>query len=391
MKDIAATVNAITSSLAEIAAGNITAAAGKVTTSLVGALGIAVGFLARVARLDGIGAWVQKKLEPIKKAISSAWDKFVAWFKGLVSKGRSRSNATPNATTGNQKDPEHDKKVARGLAQIEREEATIDAKDNDGKLTKAQAEQVARKVRQDNPIFKKILVHYNPKTGTNIAGQHVVNKPEIVYEWFASNGARVSSRKPYTDDLEPAPNEGTKTNPFPLDWPKKASSAYPELYLGERTNPDGTTGPAISGDRNNVQGTIRTLDPHLQNQLPTGETIGITTKWQLDVGTILGPLAPTGVTSPGGGVINSLLKKYGYVPDDEGMDGDHVHEIQLGGQDVLSNLWPLNASMNRSSGSKIDKAAIRLASGKQVYVYQLRELVQKTNRAFYFEVKTVKP
>jgi hypothetical protein len=332
-----------------------------------------------------------RKLELIKTAISNAWNKFVTWFKGLVSRGGSRPNATTAGTKGNPKDPERDKKVARGLAQIDREEATIDAKDNDGKLTKTQAEQVARKVKQDNPIFSRIVVHYNPKQGTTIAGQHTVNKPEIVYEWFASNGVRVSSRKPYSDDLEPAPNEGTKTNPFPLDWPKKASSAYPKLYLGERINPDGTTSPAISGDRNTVQGTIRTLDPHLQNQLPTGESIGIATKWQLDVGTIVGPLALTGVTSPGGGVINSVLKKYGYVPDDEGMDGDHVHEIQLGGQDVLSNLWPLNASMNRSSGSKIDKAVVTLNKSKQIYVDQLRELVQKTNRAFYFEIKTVKP
>jgi homoserine dehydrogenase len=51
----------------------------------------------------------------------------------------------------------------------------------------------------------------------------------------------------------------------------------------------------------------------------------------------------------------------------------------------------LNASMNRSSGSKIDKAVVTLNKSKQIYVDQLRELVQKTNRAFYFEIKTVKP
>jgi Novel toxin 15 len=103
MKDIAATVNAITSSFAEIAAGNVTSAAGKVTTSLVGMLGLAVGFLARLARLDGIGAWVQKKLEPIKTAISNAWNKFVTWFKGLVSKGGSKPSATDARTKGDDK------------------------------------------------------------------------------------------------------------------------------------------------------------------------------------------------------------------------------------------------------------------------------------------------
>jgi hypothetical protein len=100
MKDIAATVNAITSSFADIAAGNVGTAAGKVTTSLVGMLGLAVGFLARVARVDGIGAWVRKKLEPIKTAISNAWNKFVTWFKGLVKPGtktKSTDTKSPNA------------------------------------------------------------------------------------------------------------------------------------------------------------------------------------------------------------------------------------------------------------------------------------------------------
>jgi hypothetical protein len=34
-------------------------------------------------------------------------------------------------------------------------------------------------------------------------------------------------------------------------------------------------------------------------------------------------------------------------------DTDHIIEKQLGGPDDLSNLWPLNASTNRSSGGTI--------------------------------------
>jgi hypothetical protein len=49
-------------------------------------------------------------------------------------------------------------------------------------------DQVAATVKRNNPIFTKIVVHYNPQSGSSIAN-HLVNKPEIVYEWFASNGA----------------------------------------------------------------------------------------------------------------------------------------------------------------------------------------------------------
>jgi hypothetical protein len=385
MKDIAETVRAITSSFAEIAAGNIGAAAGKVKDSLVGMLGLAVTFLARVAKLDGIGAWVQKKLAPIKNAITNAWNKFVTWFKALVSRGGSRAN--PASGTKGTKDPEHDQKVAKGLAQIESEEATIDAKDNDGKLTKTQAEQVARKVKQDNPIFSRILVHYNPKTGSSIAG-HTVNKPEIVYEWFASNGARVSSRKPYTDDLEPAADEGTRQNPFPLNWPKPASANYPKIYLGGK-QPSRVEQSALARlvGQADLTGTIvQAYDPHVKSTLPGGEIIGLDPRWQIKTGDIVGPVAPEGVSTPGGARINRILHTYGFRAGEEQLQGDHVHEMQVGGQDVIGNLWPLAAATNRDSGGIIDRYDIQLASGKTIKTYQLRQLVKTSSRQFFFKI-----
>ncbi len=102
MKDIAATISAITSSLADIAAGNIGLAATKIKDSLVGVLGLGVGFLARVAHLDGIADKVRKLFDKIADPIRKAIAKVIFWFKGLVgNKGSSKPVAgdKSNSTT----------------------------------------------------------------------------------------------------------------------------------------------------------------------------------------------------------------------------------------------------------------------------------------------------
>jgi Pretoxin HINT domain/Domain of unknown function (DUF4280) len=47
-------------------------------------------------------------------------------------------------------------------------------------------------------------------------------------------------------------------------------------------------------------------------------------------------------------------------------DVDHVHELQLGGKDVVKNMKPLNSSVNRSVGSQINKAIRPLPSGTKI-------------------------
>ncbi len=378
IKDLTKTFQAITSSLAAIAAGNIGDAVKKISASLVGMLGLGVGFLARVAKLDGIAARVHKLFETIKAPIERAIQKVIAWFKGLV-KGKGAKLDASSETSPKLKDPDHDKKVAKGLAEIDAVEAVVDAKDHDGKLTKVQAEQVAATVKRNNPIFTKIIVHYE------------IAKNEINYEWFASNGIRKSNRKPYTDDLEPAPDEGTQAKPFPLDWAKPASATYPKIFLGGlRTDHKSQNDLAQMVGKVDESGAIvQQYAPHTRAVLPSGETIGLTASYYLDVGTVIGPLAPDGVKSVGGYVINDVLRKYGFRPDKDRLDGDHVHEMQLGGQNVLENLWPLDKSTNRGSGSTIDKADVTLKDGRVIKVYQLRQFVKTSGRKIYFSIRSV--
>ncbi|MBE0388756.1 hypothetical protein PLUTE_a5074 [Pseudoalteromonas luteoviolacea DSM 6061] len=46
-----------------------------------------------------------------------------------------------------------------------------------------------------------------------------------------------------------------------------------------------------------------------------------------------------------------------------GHDVDHVVDLQLGGSDTLSNMLPLNSSVNRSLGSQIHHQIKNLPPG----------------------------
>lgn len=62
--------------------------------------------------------------------------------------------------------------------------------------------------------------------------------------------------------------------------------------------------------------------------------------------------------------VRRLLERLG--TDLGGLDVDHVHEVQFGGADRAANLWPADASMNRSAGTRhreeIDQYRSRLGN-----------------------------
>jgi hypothetical protein len=66
---------------------------------------------------------------------------------------------------------------------------------------------------------------------------------------------------------------------------------------------------------------------------------------------------------------NSVVKKWGYSrylnPNPE-TDGDHVMEKQLGGPDSYDNVWPLNSSTNRTSGSHVRNEIDRIVKDNKL-------------------------
>jgi hypothetical protein len=54
----------------------------------------------------------------------------------------------------------------------------------------------------------------------------------------------------------------------------------------------------------------------------------------------------------------------GIVPS--GNDVDHMVDLQLGGADILSNMWPLDSSVNRSLGAQIQRQIKDLPTGTRI-------------------------
>jgi hypothetical protein len=65
---------------------------------------------------------------------------------------------------------------------------------------------------------------------------------------------------------------------------------------------------------------------------------------------------------------SSATRRYrqakGVIP--EGSDVDHVVDLQLGGADTLSNMRPLNSSVNRSLGAQIQQQIKDLPAGTRI-------------------------
>ncbi|MES2937222.1 MAG: hypothetical protein V4864_06050 [Pseudomonadota bacterium] len=95
--------------------------------------------------------------------------------------------------------------------------------------------------------------------------------------------------------------------------------------------------------------TVHIYFPNGGGTLPNGTDIGLADANQIYDGRQFDLDGNTG-TTPGGTLINNALGTYGFKPITEGLDGDHAREIQLGGADALSNLWPLEHAPNRAGG-----------------------------------------
>jgi hypothetical protein len=109
-----------------------------------------------------IGNKVKKAVKKLGKKFGKLKDKFFGKKGGKGDKekrhGREgdRKNKDKKGKEGKEhNDPQHDAKVAKGLRQIDIEEARYL---KDGAITQKDAEKVAAKVKRENPIFKSITV-----------------------------------------------------------------------------------------------------------------------------------------------------------------------------------------------------------------------------------------
>jgi len=70
------------------------------------------------------------------------------------------------------------------------------------------------------------------------------------------------------------------------------------------------------------------------------------------------------------------------------MQIDHVHETQLGGPNVIGNLWPLPTAINASAGPTLAQADATLPDDSGTV--KLSDLKRLSGTAFYFLITSVK-
>lgn len=191
------------------------------------------------------------------------------------------------------------------------------------------------------------------------------------------------------DDLSSKPtannSPGTKENPFEIVWPKPASANYEPLYFGgELKKPKSQKIlKNLEGSKDITGNVVKKYTPHKGGTLPGGEEIGISKAYITFEGRIIGPLSSDG--TPKGDKLNRILKRYGYLPgrNGDGMDADHIIEIQLGGKDIVANLWPLDSNINQKSGQKLkDSEVIYPKTGKKEKIKELKKRMKK----YYFKI-----
>lgn len=124
IQQIAAVGSAIVSSIVQIAAGNIGAAAKKVESILAGMLSLAISFLAGFAGLGKVADKVMGIIQKVRAPVDKALDAAIAWVVGiakkllakLTGKGKDKDKAKPDERTDAQKD----KDKAAAIAEAER-------------------------------------------------------------------------------------------------------------------------------------------------------------------------------------------------------------------------------------------------------------------------------
>jgi len=366
-------------SMMEIASGNIAGAAKKVENALEGLLSLAIAFLAGFLHLGKIPAKIMSIIHAkISGPIDKAMDKVIDWIatgaKSLYSSAKTN--------------------VAK-LFLWWKQKLAINADGEAHSLYFAGDGPSARLTVASEPKdIGAFLAERSKETAKN-------PKKAQAAATIATHIAKIDLLSKLTDDQQQARESefrvafnaigqllvvllsetdwGTQENPAPLEYTKRRAAAYKTLYIGPKSEKripqallEDHAIPAIEQILSAKEDKawkaqnylIVKCSPLSKTPLPDGgPTIGLDEQYQIGVGKKV-PYKP-GKTA-GGGLINRTLAPYGYRATAEGMDGDHIVEMQIGGPNILQNLWPLDKGENRSSGALLSNAQVTKPDGKEL-------------------------
>jgi len=405
-------VKTVFGAITDIAFGKIAAVAGAVERGMAMIIPMILDFMAKLLNLGGITKAVKNVIKKIRKPIDKIVNKMI---KFVVKKAKKLFGAGKKAVKkGVKKGKEAIKKliewwtIKKSFKNKSGETHTLyfNGKGKSAKLMMrsnpkpieayvAELEKLAS--NKDKGTIAEIKAEIKKIDGyqasPNSKTDKVREQIHIAFKKIVKLSAKISI----------ASDRGSKSKPYAIIWPKRSWNAYPELYFG----PTFKSGTIIKQERlKKIVGKskedankedpklvakvedwkkVAVYKPSGSGKLSDGTNLGITKgDYQMQSGKDF-KLPKDIKSTPGGGKLTNPLKKYGYSFSKEYTDADHVKEIQVGGNDELANLWPLNASENRSSGSSLSR--MKFGTGEKMT--QLKK--KAATKDVWIKVKSTKP
>jgi hypothetical protein len=417
ISQIAAVVASFIDSIAAIATGQIAGAAKRVEQTMANTLVVVIAFLAKFAGVGNIPEKLVGVVKKIRAVIDKGLDKIVAWLGALLKKigGAIKSGA-------------------KALFQWWKKKAPFSGGgESHTVLFQGDKENAVLMVRTTPKKPDDFIVDYIPSTGSAADVTNIKNlstaidaAKKVAVAAQNKNPPDEAAVKKADDDLtqkfnalgqalagllDKSEDEGSQKNPVPTDYPKRRAAAYPNIYVGPesaRFIDQNWLKAAAGASPPQAKAKLASYDSALTNEtgfknwtgvvkvfraaggagqsLPNGSQVGLDPAFAaLAPGKVL-VYDEKGKTG-GGGKINNLFKPFGFRAGKEGLDGDHVMERQLGGPDTISNLWPLQAGENRSSGSALNTMKVTFKS-HLVTVHEARQ--QRKKKPLNLLIRSVK-
>lgn len=338
INEILDVVESIVNSIAEIAAGAIGTAANFVERTMARTIPVVLDFLARFVGLGNVGEQVQTTIRNIQGRVDQMLDRAVDWIRRQAANLASRAlGGDPNATPA--------QRLQNGL------------REGVAAVNRLAGDRVG--IALIRPVLAAIRLRHNMRSLDAEARGEVWYIVGVVNP----NDAVPSSKKSPVPGGS-MPDGSTQALAIPLAWVKPAVDSYPQISI---YNPTAVltaynAGTGVSASTQRV-----TRGPRSSTVLVNGSTMGVSnpTSLQLRVGAVFQAQAPVSGDSQKNQMNRVLNTYYGYDRASGAgapRDNDHIWEKQLGGPDAYSNLWPLNESINRSSGSTVRSEVSRIRS-----------------------------
>jgi hypothetical protein len=367
-------VKAFLDGMMEIAAGSIGGAAAKVESTLAGLLALSINFLAGFLGLNNVAAKVMGIInDKVRAPIDKALDKAIAWIVAMAKKLFASGKAAVAGAIGWWK-----QKLSLTADDGEAHSLYFSGEGASARLMVASAPMELRAFLASkaedaakDPAKAAAIRAIEPYMAKLEALDKLPQDQQQAQD--AVFRATFNAIGPQLTILLGGGNWGTEANPVGIDYTKRPASSYPVIYCGpkceNRIPQDLLAARKIAEIEKLLTPAelaawgpakpIVAYPPTPPKPLPDGSgPVGIAPTYQIAVGKKI--LYKPGSTE-GGGLINRTFRPYGYRAQAEGKDGDHVVEMQLGGPNILPNLWPLDASENRSSGSLLSRLTVKPA------------------------------